>query len=390
MSVERIQLLHEDYIRLTERFKACVDVSPVSPGHPEDVLRDGAGVLPRLRQALRRRARRGRRDRHDVAGEGRPANPRARGPARRVRPQAPRGRPAHLAVLRPALLREGAAAGREDRVPPPALLLLSARRGRRRRGQGGLPRDGRGRGPARGGRSLAAPASRSSQVLRVRHVGVRLAPAGLGVRVPRSCEPSTTSRPTWPAPRSSRTSSRRASSTTCGRSSAAWRAGSPTPRFSPPSRSATCGRAPSFTGSTSARSGASRKRRTGSASSSASSRAEASRVPSAEEFRKFRESRDRYERQIARGQRQGASRRRAQGGDRRGARPLRAGGPRGRGHRRGAGARRGSRDPRRRTKRSGGRTSTGSSAPSRSTTTGAAPFAPGSRASRTCASSPGS
>ena len=84
MSVERIQLLHEDYIRLTERFKALVDVPPVPARSPEDVLRVRAELRPGLRQALRRRAGRRRRDRHDLSREGRAPDPRARRPPRRV------------------------------------------------------------------------------------------------------------------------------------------------------------------------------------------------------------------------------------------------------------------------------------------------------------------
>src|SRR4030095_13158987 len=104
--------------------QGALDVPSVSAGRPEDVFRDRAELRAGFRQALRRRARRRRSDRHDLAGEGRPADPRALREARYLRAQAPRGGSSHLAVLRSALLREGPAPGREDRLPPPAFLLL--------------------------------------------------------------------------------------------------------------------------------------------------------------------------------------------------------------------------------------------------------------------------
>ena len=178
MSVEKIQLLHEDYIRLTERFKALWTFHQfvrgvyktffsADPGYALDFT-----ALYDEVKAIASQINTGSPENVD------PAPSRFERPPRRRRAPASRRRPQDLAVLRAALLREGPAPGREDRLLPPALLLLAARRRRGRHRQGRFPRDGRRDGPVRPGRRRDQAAGPDPQVLRDADLRVRVAAHG--------------------------------------------------------------------------------------------------------------------------------------------------------------------------------------------------------------------
>ena len=209
MSVERIQLLHEDYIRLTERFKACGPFTSFSAasrrrssrpsprysldfGKLYDDVRAVAGaidttspekVAPRIRELS---------DRLDAFGRKLREADRHISPSyvrrffEKVQPQDEK---IAFHLLRFYFSQPDVDEDVVDKVDFLATVVAA--------GQRAADAD------------LAAAAARPAEVLRVRDRDVGLAPAGRDDRARRSCAPSTISRPTWPARRSSRISSRR-------------------------------------------------------------------------------------------------------------------------------------------------------------------------------------
>ena len=106
MSVEKLQLLHDDYIRLTERFKALWTFHQFLRGICKTFGRGVSGIRHRLQRALRGRQGRRRGARIEPAGDRRPPHPRALRTARCGGRRAARNGSGDFAVARAALLRQ--------------------------------------------------------------------------------------------------------------------------------------------------------------------------------------------------------------------------------------------------------------------------------------------